>query len=286
MTEKRSNSPSKSFKLPFDNQTLGIQAVAGFTGGFIASPLMQISNKACLPNVTPLEVLKLTRKTPFMGSTWAATRQSLSSVRGTTSILYMRECLEASNRISWWDYSAAILVASAAETLIAGIPFEVPETRLQSGFSRYSWHCVKAIPFMYMRNAVTCVAPAYFCREEMLRAHDCKGVGGAKLTASNNDYKIAKTETQGSWYSAIGKTGLMSFCMAVIGSPIQGVVSRILQEENVAKACRNALRDFNFKDPKKRALTALRVATRASANSITGISITVAFLFSRDYIEK
>ena len=69
--------------------------------------------------------------------------------------------------------------------------------------------------------------------------------------------------------------------MAVLGSPVQGVVGRILQEEGVVAACRNALKDFNFTDPQKRAVTALRVASRASANAITGISITVAFLFTQ-----
>ena len=70
--------------------------------------------------------------------------------------------------------------------------------------------------------------------------------------------------------------------MAVLGSPVQGMVGRILQEEGVTSACRNALRDFNLNDPQKRTVTALRVASRASANAITGISITVAFLFARD----
>lgn len=279
-----------------DYFTLGIQGLAGYVGGFAASPLMQISNKSCLPKVSVREVLRMTSNSPFVGATWAATRQSLSSVRGTTSIMYMRNCMEKTQQISLLDYLRAILVASAAETFIAGIPFEVPETRVQSGFSRYSWHCIKAVPFMYVRNVITCVAPAYFCREEMLLEHQSKvksGWGSEGDCAAGSEKvgdeskgvrsgRLSAKRGRGSWASAIGYTGLMSFCMAVLGSPVQGIVGRILQEEGVTSACRNALRDFNLNDPQKRTVTALRVASRASANAITGISITVAFLFARD----
>ena len=87
---------------PFpDYSTLGVQGLAGYIGGFASSPLMQMSNKSCLPNVSVHKVLRMTSKTPFVGANWAAIRQSLSSVRGTTSILYMRNCLEKRQKITF-----------------------------------------------------------------------------------------------------------------------------------------------------------------------------------------
>ena len=89
-----------------------------------------------------------------------------------------------------------------------------------------------------------------------------RGDGAAVVDLENvpsqgaEDRDLSTKTRIGSWASAIGYTGLMSFCMAVIGSPVQGVVGRILQEESVIVACRNALLDFNIHDPQKRALTA------------------------------
>jgi hypothetical protein len=255
-------------KFKFDN-TMALQACAGFTGGFVAAPLFQISNKSSLPGITPKEVIRLTAEKPFRGALWAATRQSLSSIRGTVSILMMRDTMQKKNEITIQDFWKACLAASAAETIIAGVPFEIPETRVQSGFSKFSWHCAKAVPFIYFRNVVTTIAPAYFIREEMLR--------GGQDGGSSKEEK--------GWGAAIAATAGMSCSLAILVSPMQGIVGRILQEESVSVSIKNSIRDFDLRDPLRRRLTFLRVGTRSMAVTTTGLSITLAYLVGRDVLK-
>ena len=175
--------------------------------------------------------------------------------------------------ITMWDMWKSIILASGAETIIAGVTFEIPETRVQSGFSNYSWHCIKVLPFMYARNLVTCIAPVYFIRDEMLKKADI---------ARSSQQQSTEKGIRG-WGGALTRTGAMAFAIASMSGPIQGVVARILQEESVGSACRNALKDFHFRDPQKRTLTLMRIGSRAAANSITAMAITIAYLYCRDY---
>ena len=257
------------------DRTVLAQAIAGFIGGFSAAPVFQISNKSSLPGITPLEVLQRTREVPFKGSLWAATRQVFSSVRGSTSIMVMRNEYQQKGTITMWDMWKAVIIASGVETIVAGVTFEIPETRVQSGFSNYSWHCAKVLPFMYARNVVTCIAPVYFIRDEMLK----KGDGRM------NHYKEQQNAEKGigTWGGALVRTGTMAFAIASMSSPIQGIVARILQEQSVISATRGALLDFDFRDPQKRTLTLMRVSSRAAANGITAVAITTAYLYCRDF---
>jgi hypothetical protein len=251
------------------------QALAGFVGGYVAAPVFQVSNKSSLPGITPLEVLQRTREVPFKGALWAATRQVFSSVRGTTSIMVMKTEYDRKGDVNMADLMKAVVLAAGAETFLAGVPFEIPETRVQSGFSVFSWHSIKVLPFMYLRNVVTCIAPAYFIRQGMLKENS----GGFKSANKGETQRGVK-----SWGGTLLQTGAMSFAIASLGSPIQGIVARILQEESVSSATRGAFRDFDFKDPRKRSLTLMRVGSRAAANGITAIAMTTAYLYCRDYL--
>lgn len=271
--QKQTSPPWVALTERVDKNVLA-QALAGFIGGYVAAPVFQVSNKSSLPGITPLEVLQRTREVPFKGALWAATRQVFSSVRGTTSIMVMRGEYERKGDVTLWDLGKAVVIAAGVETVIAGVPFEIPETRVQSGFSTFSWHSIKVLPFMYVRNVITCIAPAYFIRQEML-----KGKSTTTKFSEGEEEKGIKT-----WGGALVRTGAMSFAIASLGSPIQGIAARILQEESVAAATRGAFRDFDLKDPKKRVLTFMRVGSRAAANGITAVAITTAYLYCRDYL--
>lgn len=215
---------------------------------------------------------------PLLGARWVAIRQSFSSIRGSTSIfVYRHYASDASvKQLNLFQYMSGVCAGAGAETVMAGLPFEIPETRVHSGLSNYSLHCLKVIPFMFLRNVLTTVAPCYVVFEELNKElHNERTVGLLNIGNVNTGM-----HEQVPWYMLLVKTLYTSFTMASLASPVQGVVGRILQEQNPMDAIKNTMTDFTWKN---RHRTGLRVVSRATANSMTGLAITSGYLLGKQY---
>jgi hypothetical protein len=244
--------------LSIDLKMLGLQAVAASTAGLIGTPLMNISNKSTLPGITLNQVLTKARAEPFLGAPWSMVRQFVSSIRGTVGIAVLSRSADShENRlVSWGSYWTAVFAGSLAETLLAGVFIEIPETRVQSGFPRYSRHAVKCFPFVLCRNFMTALSPTYFV---MLRINE-------------------PDDKEPEWLTTIGRTFCLSTIVAIACAPIQGVSTRVIQEQTVVDAIKNTRGDFRWASRK---VTFARVFSRALYTGITGSAITLAYLGSK-----
>jgi len=258
--------------------TLTLQSSAAAVAGYLSSPFMQISNKCSLPGLKPRQILEMTAMKPLLGARWVAIRQSFSSIRGSTSIFVYRHYASDPKvkQLNLFQYLAGVCAGAGAETVMAGLPFEIPETRVQSGLSNYSLHCLKVIPFMFVRNVLTTVAPCYVVFEELNKELHNERSPGSNLADKAN----TKMHEEVPWHMLLFKTLYTSFVMASIASPVQGVVGRILQEQNPMEAIKNTMADFTWEN---RARTGLRVVSRATANSMTGLAITSGYLIGKQY---
>ncbi len=257
MVYSESNVDSKAI---VNYKMMALQAVAASTAGLCGTPLMNISNKTTLPGITLHQVLSRARSDPFLGAPWSMVRQFVSSIRGTVGIAVLSRSADRAQDglVTWGSYWTAVFAGSLAETLLAGVFIEIPETRVQSGFPRFSRHAVKSFPFVLCRNLMTCLSPTYFV---MLRI---------------NDPNPENTETE--WLATIGRTFCLSTIVAIACAPIQGVSTRVIQEQTVLDAVKNTRGDFLWAN---RHLTFARVFSRALYTGITGSAITLAFLGSQ-----
>ena len=163
-----------------------------------------------------------------------------------------------------FNYVAAVIAGGTVESLIAGVFFEIPETRVQSGLSRFSITAVKCFPFILARNIGTTIAPAYIITRKI------NDESAATLDTTSS--KISEVEV---WAKAISKTLTMSTIVAILASPLQGVAARVMQEQTIQDAWTNTKADFKWEN---KSITFLRVFTRAVYTGITGSAITAAYL--------
>lgn len=233
-----------SSKSSTNGKIIILQAIAAATAGLMGTPLMNISNKCSLPGITLNDVLAMTRSKPWLGATWASSRQFVSSIRGTVAVtLLTKASKDNEGIITTTNFIKAVFAGGLAESVLAGLLIEVPETRVQSGLSRYSFAAMKSFPFLLSRNILTAISPCYFIMQNI-----------------NNNHQMNDKKTRSEWTNAIGRTLALSITIAVIASPLQGVVARTMQEQDLWPAIQNTRKDFLWVN---RHLTFARVATRA-----------------------
>lgn len=211
-------------------------------------------------------------------------RQFISSIRGTVGIAVLSSSAANNNgRVDMGQYFGAVLAGGLAETMLAGVLIEIPETRVQSGFSRFSVQAVKSFPFVLLRNFMTTVSPTYIimrrinAEAESAASWDRLGDGGEKHLKN-----IPLQNTPREWGVAIGSTLAMSTTVAILAAPIQGVAARVMQEQSISDAIKNTKGDFLWVNRK---MTVARVVTRALYTGITGSAITIAYLTVKNFLE-
>ena len=234
---------------------LGLQAGSAFVAGFVASPLLNVSNKTTLPDITINEVLTKARKQPFLGAGWVSFRSCISSVRGAVLISVLSSAVHEKQHIDAADYCKSIFLGGLAETILAGVAFEIPETRIQSGFSRFSMKALNCFPFLLARNVLTTVSPAYVIMQQMnSKAEENERVVSPQKQDIDKDEKSSEKQKkqklialgtsaqqeQGSEISVyagmLARTMAMSTGVAIAAAPFQGVVARVMQEQTITQA--------------------------------------------------
>jgi hypothetical protein len=303
----RSSHEDKTVTAPASSswEMLLLQASAASVAGFIGTPLMNISNKCTLPGIKLHTVLHQTSKQPFLGGVWSSFRQFITSIRGTVAVAVLNSSAtnndnENNGIITAGNFCAAVCLAATAESLLAGVLVEIPETRIQSGLSRYSFSAIKSFPFILIRNCLTAISPTFIImhtmnakrQQELDRNSNNGGTWEAKNRNENNLYKISKYQpeekekkekaTSSEWQQAIFRTLGLSTSIAILVSPIQGISSRIIQEQSLTSAISNTRADFRWEN---KSTTIARVLSRALYTGFTGTAITIAFLTGKTYFE-
>lgn len=198
-------------------------------------------------------------------------RQFVSSIRGTVPVTLLGAAAKKNGgTVTRTDQVLAVVAGGTAETTIAGLLIEIPETRIQSGLSRFSMAAWKCFPFLLARNIGTTIGPTLVISENINKASEIANSGAPK-----------RSETQ-VWTSALANTIFMSGVVAVVLSPFQGVAARVIQEQTISHAYQNMKTEFRWEN---RYMTLLRVATRAAYTGVTGCAITSAFLVGEKYIK-
>ena len=185
-------------------------------------------------------------------------------MRGTVSVAMLSTSAQKNGgHVTPLDYIAAVIAGGTVESIVAGIFIEIPETRIQSGLSRFSIRAINCFPFILARNIGTTIAPAYIITHK---------INDQNADVHNNSRNTSEMQA---WSQAIAKTLTMSTAVAIIASPLQGVAARVIQEQSVKEAWVNTKDDFMWEN---KSTTLLRVLTRALYTGITGCAITTAYL--------
>lgn len=264
-----------------------LQASAASFAGLACAPLMNISNKCTLPGIELSAVLKQTAAQPFLGALWSGARQFISSIRGTVAVTVLTSSAasQPNGIITAGTFLTAVLAGGTAETFLAGVLVEIPETRVQSGLSRFSFNAVRSFPFILFRNCMTAISPTFIImqtmnlkRQQQLDRAAWEEKGASGLDKQQTPLKATPAE----WRQAILRTLAMSTSVAVLMSPIQGISSRLIQEQSLKSAISNTRADFRWEN---KSTTIARVFSRALYTGCTGSAITVAFLTGRAYFE-
>ena len=198
-------------------------------------------------------------------------RQFVSSVRGTVPVTLLTAAAQRNGgTVTRMDQLGAIVAGGMAETTIAGLLIEIPETRIQSGLRRFSMQALKCFPFLLCRNIGTTIGPTLVISESINKT-------------SKSKLGDVPRRTEGEvWRGALCNTVLMSGVVAVVLAPFQGVAARVIQEQTIAQAWANMKTEFRWEN---RHMTSLRVISRAAYTGITGCAITAAFLVGEKYVK-
>jgi len=290
-TNETSTRPTSSPVVPVSGQMLLLQATSASVAGFIGTPLMNISNKCTLPGIKLSAVLRQTSTQPFLGGLWVSARQFVSSIRGTVAVAVLNSSATSDSKsnglITAGTFWAAVVMGGTAESLLAGVLIEIPETRIQSGLSRFSSRAIKSFPFILIRNCMTAISPTFVIMQTMNLKRQQQldrggGGGGGWESGLYKQPQQPEKATAAEVQQAILRTLAMSTSVAVLASPVQGISTRLIQEQSLTSAVSNTKADFRWEN---KGTTAARVLSRALYTGFTGTAITIAFLTGRAFFE-
>jgi hypothetical protein len=218
---------------------------------------------------------------------WSGTRQFISSIRGTVAVTVLTSSAasQPNGLITAGTFLTAVVAGGTAETFLAGVLVEIPETRVQSGLSHFSFSAIRSFPFILFRNCMTAISPTFIIMQTMnlKRQQQLDRATWEENGASNLEkQQIPLKATAAEWRQAILRTLALSTSVAVLASPIQGISTRLIQEQTLKSAITNTKADFRWEN---KSTTIARVFARALYTGCTGSAITIAFLTGRAYFE-